>query len=208
MPPAALRQLRGLVTGALLRLGDIHDVAAVGALRVVALVAVRLQARVVLLRDVRVRVAHVAHRVGGHHRGGGGAAHMALDRLAARSACGCGCVCACAWLSLALAGIAIRSGIGAGIGLLLTLLLVLLVVLLVGGPEQVFFQCVEHVVEIEQLGGAEEVLHVLRVRRSPLALGAGALCQLVGGCVLAGGRDNVSAVADLPENKQMGKGKR
>jgi len=172
MPPATLRQLRGLVPGALLRLGNVHDVAAVGALGVVALVAVRLQSRVVLLRDVRVRVAHVAHRVGGHHRGGGGAAHMALH--AARSTC----AWAAAGLSLAFAGIAIRSGVGTGVGLLLR---VLLIVLLVGGPEQVLFERVQHVVQIEQLGRAEEILHILRVRRPPLSVGTGALCQLVGG---------------------------
>lgn len=99
VPPTALGQLRGLVPAGLLRLGHVHDVAAVAALGVVALVAVRLQARVVLLRDVRVRVAHVAHRVGGHHRGGGGAAHMALDvGPRRRRRCGAG-------VSLALAGI-------------------------------------------------------------------------------------------------------
>jgi len=38
------------------------------------------------------------------------------------------------------------------------------------------------------------------MRRSPLAVGTGGLCQLVGGRVLAGCWDDVSAVADLGIN--------
>lgn len=71
--------------------------------------------------------------------------------------------CGCAWtaaveFSLALAGIAARSGTGTGVELLFGVLLV--VVLLVGGPKQIFFQGVQHVVQIEQLGGAEKVLDI------------------------------------------------
>lgn len=78
----------------------------------------------------------------------------------------------------------------------------MVLVLLVGCPQKVLFEGVEHIVEVEQFGGAKEFVYVLRVHRSPLALGTGALRQLVGGGVLARGRYDVGAVADLREERE------
>lgn len=69
-------------------------------------------------------------------------------------------------------------------------------------PQQIILQCIEHIVEIEQLGGAEEILHILRLCCTTLALCAGALCQLIGGCILARCRYYISTITDLQRERE------
>lgn len=74
-------------------------------------------------------------------------------------------------------------------------------------PQQIILQRIEHIVEIEELGGAEKVLHILRLCCTTLALSAGALCQLIGGCILARCRYNISTITDLQRAKRERKAK-
>lgn len=73
--------------------------------------------------------------------------------------------------------------------------------ILIGCPQQIILERIEHIVEIEKLGGIEEILHVLRMCCTTFAVCAGALCQLIGGCILASCRNYISTITDLKNGR-------
>lgn len=78
---------------------------------------------------------------------------------------------------------------------------VLHLIILIGCPQQIILQSIEHIIKIEQLGGIQEILHILRLCCTTFTMYAGALCQLIGSGILARGRNYISTITDLQKRK-------